>query len=225
MSYFGPEFTRFFRGLARHNTRAWYQAHRDEFVRYLKEPFEDFVGEMIERVAALDPSMRCEPKEAIFRLARDTRFSNDKTPYKTHLGAVIAPDGRKTRAAAFYVELGAGGLGIATGVYQPDKAQLYAIRETIRDDGASLERLLTDRAFRRLFGELQGDRNVRLPPEFAAAARRFPLLYQKQFYTWAEYPDPATIERRDLAEFVMRHYRAGRAVNAWFTRALARAAH
>jgi len=223
MSYFGPEFIRFFRSLSRHNTRAWYQDHRDQFVRCLKEPFEDFIGEMIERIAALDPDARCEPKEAIFRLARDTRFSNDKTPYKTHLGAVIASDGRKTRSAAFYVELGAGGLGIATGVYQPDKDQLYAIREAIRDDGETLERLLKDRALRRLLGSLQGERNVRLPPEFAAAARRFPLLYHKQFYTWAEYDDPAVIERRDLAEFVMRHYRAGRAVNAWLTRALARA--
>jgi uncharacterized protein (TIGR02453 family) len=223
MSYFGPAFVRFFRTLARHNTRAWYQAHRDEFVRHCKAPFEDFVGEMIERVAALDPFMRSEPREAIFRLARDTRFSNDKTPYKTHLGAVIAPDGRKTRAAAFYVQLGADGLGIATGVYQPDKAQLYAIREAIRDDGATLDRLLRDRAFRRLRGTLQGDRNVRLPPEFAPAAARFPLLYLKQFYTWVEYDDPAVVERRDLAEFVMRHYRAGRAVNAWLNRALARA--
>jgi uncharacterized protein (TIGR02453 family) len=225
MTYFGPEFARFFRGLARHNTRAWYQDHRDEFVRHLKEPFEDFIGEMIERVAALDPAMRCEPREAIFRLARDTRFSNDKTPYKTHLGAVIAPDGRKTRAAAFYVQLGVEGLGIATGVYQPDKAQLYAIRKAIRADGATLERLLRDRTFRRLFGELQGERNVRLPPEFVPAASRFPLLYHKQFYTWTEYDDPVVIERRDLAEFVMRHYRVGRAVNAWFTKALAGAAH
>ena len=222
MSYFGPEFVRFFRALARHNTRAWYQQRRDEFVRHLKEPFEDFIGEMIERIAALDPAIRCEPREAIFRLARDTRFSNDKTPYKTHLGAVIAPDGRKTRAAAFYIQLGADGLGIATGVYQPDRGQLYAIREAIRDDGESLDRLLRDRTFRRLLGPLQGERNVRLPPEFAAAATRLPLLYHKQFYTWVEYADPAVIERRDLAEFVMRHYRAGRAVNAWLNRALAR---
>jgi uncharacterized protein (TIGR02453 family) len=222
MSYFGPEFVRFFRALARHNTRAWYQAHKDEFLLHCKGPFEDFVGELIERVAALDPSMRCEPKEAIFRLPRDTRFSNDKTPYKTHMGAVIAPDGRKTRTAAFYVQLGTDGLGIATGVYQPDRTQLYAIREAIRDDGASLDRLLRDRAFRRLLGTLQGDRNVRLPPEFAAAAERFPLLYLRQFYTWVEYDDPAVVERRDLAEFAVKHYRAGRAVNAWLGRALAR---
>lgn len=223
MSYFGPEFTRFFRSLARHNTRAWYHAHRDEFVRHLKDPFEEFVGEMIERIAALDPTMRCEPREAIFRLARDTRFSRDKTPYKTHLGAVIAPDGRKTRRAAFYFQLGTDGLGIAGGVYQPDRSQLYAIRTAIRDDGAGLDRLLRDRTFRRILGSLQGERNVRLPPEFAPAAERFPVLYYKQFYTWVEHPDPAVIQRRDLAEFLMRHYRASRPLHAWLNRALDRA--
>ena len=222
MSYFGPEFTRFFRRLARHNTREWFHTHRDDFVRHLKEPFEEFAGEMIERIAALDPAMRCEPQEAIFRLARDTRFSRDKTPYKTHLGAVIAPDGRKTRAAAFYFQLGADGLGIAGGVYQPDRGQLFAIRQAIRDDGATLDRLVRDRTFRRLLGSLQGERNVRLAPEFTAAADRFPLLYHKQFYTWVEHPDPAVVERRDLAEFLMRHYRAGRALQAWLNRALGR---
>jgi uncharacterized protein (TIGR02453 family) len=223
MSYFGPEFPRFFRGLARHNTREWYHAHRDDFVQHLKEPFEEFVGEMIERIAALDPTVRCEPQEAIFRLARDIRFSHDKTPYKTHLGAVIAPDGRKTRAAAFYFQLGADGLGIAGGVYQPDRGQLFKIREAIREDGATLDRLVHDRTFRRLLGTVQGERNARLPAEFAAAAERFPLLYLKQFYTWVEHRDPDVVQRRDLAEFLMRHYRAGRPLNAWLNRALRRA--
>ena len=63
---------------------------------------------------------------------------------------------------------------------------------------------------------------MRLPPEFAAAAERFPLLYHKQFYTWVEHPHPAVVERRDLAEFLMRHYRAGRALQAWLNRALGR---
>jgi uncharacterized protein (TIGR02453 family) len=222
MTSFTPEFGAFFRGLARHNTRPWFHAHRAECERAVKAPFGDFVAEMIERIAALDPGMRCEPGEAMFRIARDTRFSPDKTPYKLHVSAVIAPDGRKTRKPAFYFELGVRGLGMAGGVYQPDRGQLYAIREAIRDDGESLDRLLRDRTFRRLLGPLQGERNVRLPPEFAAAAKRLPLLYHKQFYTWVEYADAAVIERRDLAEFVMRHYRAGRAVNAWLNRALAR---
>jgi uncharacterized protein (TIGR02453 family) len=220
MSAFGPELLRFFRGLRRNNTRAWFQDHKPEYERFVKEPFADFVGEMIERIAAVDPAMRCEPREAIFRLARDTRFSKDKTPYKTHVGAVLGPDGRKTRRAAFYFQLGAEGIGIAGGVYQPDRDQLYAIREAIRDRGASLDRLLRDRTFRRVWGTLQGDRNVRLPPVFADAAARFPLLYHKQFYTWAEYDDPGSVLRRDLAPFLVRHYRAGREVFDWLSRAV-----
>jgi uncharacterized protein (TIGR02453 family) len=220
MSPFGPEFLRFFRGLTRRNTRTWYHAHKAEYERFVKEPFTLFVGEMIERIAAIDPAMRCEPRDAIFRLARDTRFSKDKTPYKTQAAAVIGPDGRKTRRAAFYFQLGVTGIGVAGGVYQPDRDQLFAIREAIRDDGARLERLVQDRAFRRVWGGLQGERNVRVPPAFAAAATRHPLLYHKQFYTWVEYGHAQSVLRRDLAPFLVRHYLAGRAVFAWLTRAL-----
>jgi uncharacterized protein (TIGR02453 family) len=218
---FSREFIRFFRQLERTNTRPWYHAHKAAYEQWVKEPFHDFVGEMIERIAAIDAEMRCEPREAIFRLARDTRFSKDKTPYKLHVGAVIGPDGRKSRRPAFYFQLGASGVGIAGGAYKPDKAQLYAIREAIRDDGATLDKLLRARTFRRVWGALQGERNVRLPAEFADAADRFPLLFHKQLYTWVEYDDPDTVLRRDLATFLVRHYQAGRAVYAWLAKAVA----
>jgi len=218
---FGPGFPSFFRGLARRNTRPWFHAHRAEYERDVKGPFADFVGEMIERVAALDPAMRCEPREATFRIARDTRFSADKTPYKTHVSTVLGPDGRKTRVPAFYFQLGAGGLGVAAGLYRPDRDRVHRVREAIRDDGATLVRFLRNRSFRGVWGELQGERNVRLPREFAAAAERFPVMYHKQFYCWAEYAGTAPLLRRDLADFLMRHYRATRPVLAWLRAAIA----
>ncbi|MDH3497529.1 MAG: DUF2461 domain-containing protein, partial [Gemmatimonadota bacterium] len=159
-------------------------------------------------------------RAAIFRLARDTRFSKDKTPYKTVASAVIGPGGRKSPLPSFYFQFGADGLGVAGGVYQPDRDALLRIRRAIRDDGATLDRLLRNRAFARVYGALQGERNVRLQPEFTAAAGDFPLLFNKQFYYWREYEDPDLLLRRDLGEFLMRHYRAGRAVNAWLTRAM-----
>jgi uncharacterized protein (TIGR02453 family) len=219
--HFRPEFASFFQELRRRNTRPWFHARKAEYQQHVKEPFADFVGEMIERVAALDPYMRCEPREAIFRIARDTRFAADKTPYKTHVSAVIGPDGRKTRAPAFYFQLGAEGLGVAAGLYQPDRDQLYHVREAIRDDGPEISRLVRDRTFRRLWGELQGERNVRLPAEFSEAAQRFPLLYHKQFYCWAEYEGAGPLLRRDLADFLMRHYRAARPIIGWLRRAVA----
>ena len=219
--HFGPEFDAFFQGLARRNTRPWFHAHKADYQRHVKEPFTEFVGEMIERLAAVDPHMRCEPREAIFRIARDTRFSADKTPYKTLVSAVIAPDGRKTRAPAFYFQLGIDGLGVAAGLYQPDRDQLYHVREAIRDDGASITRVLRDRTFRRVWGQLQGERNVRLPAEFSEAARRFPLLYHKQFYCWVEYAGTKPVLRRDLADFLMRHYRSARPILLWLRKAVA----
>jgi uncharacterized protein (TIGR02453 family) len=218
--HFGPGFVSFFRGLGRRNTRLWFHAHRTEYERNVKGPFAEFVEEMIERVAALDPHMRCEAREAIFRIARDTRFSADKTPYKTHVSAVIGPGGRKTRIPAFYLQLGTGGLGIAAGLYQPDRDQLYRVREAIRDGGTTLVRLLGKRSFRAVWGELQGERNARLPREFAEAAPRFPLLYHKQFYCWAEYAGSVPLLRRDLADFLMHHYRAARPALAWLRSAV-----
>lgn len=225
MAHFGPGFVGFFRGLKRHNRRPWYHAHKPEYEREVKRPFEDFVEELIHRMAALgEPLAGLTAREATFRLARDTRFSSDKTPYKLHQSAVLAPGGRKVRGrAGFYVQLGAVGLAVAGGVYDTDKEQILAIRRAIARDGARLDRLLRARTFRRYFDGLEGERNERLPTEFASASKRFPLLYQKQFYYWAEYREAKIALRKDLADLVMRHWLAGRPVNDWLNRALASA--
>jgi uncharacterized protein (TIGR02453 family) len=220
MPHFTTGFPAFFRGLARNNKREWYHAHKADFDEHVKGPFSDFVAELIEKIAALDPHLRCEPPDAIFRLARDIRFSRDKTPYKTFTSAVIAPGGRKARLPGLYLQLGVNGLALAGGAYQPSPADLTKIRRAIVKRGAALEKLLADRTFKRIYGTLQGERNVRLPPDFAPRAERFPLLYHKQFYYWREYTDPKIALRRDLLRFVMRHYEAGRPVNAWLTKAM-----
>jgi len=110
----------------------------------VRRPFEELVEELIFRIGAADPSVRgLTPREAIFRLARDIRFTRDKTPYKLFSAAVIAPGGRKqSRAPGFYFEIGADRIGVAGGIYQPDKETLLRIRRAIASRGAELERLL-----------------------------------------------------------------------------------
>jgi uncharacterized protein (TIGR02453 family) len=215
-----PDYTRFFRGLARNNRRPWYHAHKAEFDEHVRRPFEELVEEMIHRIGAVEPAVRAlTAREAIFRLARDIRFTKDKTPYKLFCAAVIAPGGRKqSRAPAFYFEIGADRIGIAGGIYQPDKETLLRIRRAIAERGVELERLLAARTFRRVYGELQGERNVRLPPEFAPVAVRHPLVAHRQFYYWVEYGGK---RRGEIADFLMRHYRAGRPVSAWLAGAVA----
>ncbi len=176
---------------------------------------------MIHRVSALDAAIAIEPKDAIFRIARDIRFSKDKTPYKTHVAAVITPGGRKDiQYPALYFSFGIHGVAIGGGMYRPDKDSLAKIREAIRRDGRTLTRALQGKQFRQLFGELQGERNRRLPKEFADALQRFPIIANKQFYYFAEYDNPRLLLKSDLADFVMRHYRAGKKVNEFLKAAI-----
>jgi uncharacterized protein (TIGR02453 family) len=216
-----PAFTRFFRGLARHNRRGWYHAHKAEYEELVRRPFEELVEEMIHRIGAVDASVRgLTAREATFRLARDVRFTKDKTPYKLAASAVIAPGGRKqSRAPGFYFEIGADRIGIAGGIYQPDKETLLRIRRAIAERGGELEQLLAGRTFRRLLHELQGERNVRLPPEFAPVMARHPLVAQRQFYYWVEYARDVGSGQGSLSELLMRHYRAGRPACEWLARA------
>jgi len=215
-----PEYTRYFRGLTRNNRRAWYHAHKAEYDEHVRRPFEELVEEMIHRIGGVEPAVRgLSAHDTVFRLARDIRFTKDKTPYKLFSAAAIAPGGRKqSRAPGFYFEIGAKRIGIAGGIYQPDKETLLRIRRAIARRGEELERLLAARTFRRVYGELQGERNIRLPPEFAPVAARHPLVAHRQFYFWVEY----TGKPRDvMADFLMRHYRAGWPVSAWLAGAVA----
>ncbi len=222
MAHFSPEFADFFRRLERNNSRDWFHAHKREYERFVKEPFTDFVAEVIDRVSLLDPNVAIEPGDATFRLARDIRFSPDKTPYKTHVAAVISRGGRKDmRYPGLYFRFDANGVGIGGGIYQPDKETLVKIRRTILRDGATLVRALRSKAFRDMFGELQGDKNKRLPKEFAAVVDDLPFIANKQFYYYVEYDDPRLLLRDDLVAFVLRHYRAGRKVNEFLEGAVA----
>lgn len=221
MAYFSTEFIDFFERLARNNARDWFHAHKRDYERYVKELFNAFVAEMIDRISLIDPSIAIEPKDATFRIARDIRFSPDKTPYKTHVAAVISRAGRKDmRYPGLFFRFDAKGIGIGGGSYQPDKETLLKIRRAILRDGATLKRALARKAFRELFGQLQGEKNKRLPKEFAAAADRLPLIANKQFYYFVEYDDPQLLLRDDLAAFLLRHYRAGKKVNEFLESAV-----
>jgi uncharacterized protein (TIGR02453 family) len=214
MPFFTEEFIDYLKGLSRNNNREWFHAHKKEYEQHVKKPFNDFVAEIIDRVSVLDPEVEIEPNDAVFRIARDIRFSKDKTPYKTHMAAVITPEGRRNRQyPGLYFHFSPGGVWIGGGMYQPDKEDVLKVRRAMVRDGKTLVRALKGKQFRELFGELRGEENVRLPKEFAAEVERYPYIAKKQFYYFAEYDDPRLVLRKDLAGFVMRHYRAGRKVN------------
>jgi hypothetical protein len=98
MTCFTTDFNAFFMDLAKNNNKEWFDANRKRYESSVKKPFHAFVGEAIQRIGKLDRTVAIEPKEAIFRINRDIRFSKDKTPYKLSCSAIISPAGRKDHA-------------------------------------------------------------------------------------------------------------------------------
>ncbi len=156
-----------------------------------------------------------EPRDAMFRIARDVRFSRDKSPYKPWMAAAIAPGGRRTgRSPGFYFAVRRGGVEVGGGMYDPERELVPRIRRAIAADGARLQKALREKASRELVGgELLGERSKRLPPELAAAAARYPWVANKQFYYFAEHEDPALITRPDLGDWLFTHFEAARGVH------------
>lgn len=163
MAWFTPEFESFLKELQDNNNRDWFTENKPRYERHVKKPFESFVRDLILRMQQYDPACKIEPKDAIFRIYRDIRFSKDKTPYKTNVSAIIGRGGRKEMSlAGMYLEMGHQHLRVYGGVYKPDKDQLNAIRQEILYNQSEFNRVINDAEFKRCFGELRGEKNKRL---------------------------------------------------------------
>lgn len=210
MPHFTQDFLNFFTELSENNNREWFEANKPRYKKNVEVPFTAFIGEMIERMQAIDHRIVLTAKDAVFRIYRDVRFSNDKTPYKDHVSAIISSGGRKgPTSGGAYFQFNHKAVGIYGGAYQPEKEAVQGIREAIASDLTGFQALLDDPDFKEKYGELHGEANKRLPPEFAEAAAKQPLLFKKSFYFFKNLP-PETLLLHNLADLMMDYYVAGR---------------
>lgn len=215
-----PDFLQFFYELSQNNNRDWFEKNKKRYEAAVKKPFEAIVGELIERLKGFEPSFQMQPKDCIHRIYRDTRFSADKTPYKTHASAVFTPQGRKTMEhPGYYLHLEFGNLMLGGGAYFLDKEPLAKVRKAIAQDPEAFRALVTDKTFTEKFGAIKGEKNKVLPPEFKDSAKKEPLLAHKQFYFMAEL-DPEHCLRPDFADFVTDYFKAGKPLNDYFRMAI-----
>ena len=128
---FRPAALAFFRDLAVHNEKEWFEANRAEYETEVRGPLAAFV-------VALDAELRRrglrftgDPKSSVFRINRDVRFSNDKSPYKTNAGATLTRDGRKDSAGMLYFHLDPEGSFAAAGFYRPEPPALAKLRNAV----------------------------------------------------------------------------------------------
>jgi uncharacterized protein (TIGR02453 family) len=161
-TYFSDQSLAFLRGLARHNRREWFEAHRGEYEQVLLRPMRDLVEEMDVRLARLAPEMVGDPRRSIFRIYRDVRFSKDKSPYKVHFACWFFHRDASHRVgqeshgggAGFYFHFQPGSSLDAGGIWMPPREALGKLRDAMAEKPAAFVRTVKAPAVRRRFGEL-----------------------------------------------------------------------
>jgi uncharacterized protein (TIGR02453 family) len=180
---FPPETLKFLKQLKRNNNRDWFLAHKDIYELKVKAPMTEFVFHLGLALHQFAPELIVDPKRAIFRIYRDIRFSADKSPYKTQIAAVFVPRGiPKNTGAALYFHIEPTQVMVAGGTYMPDPATLRILRQHIAAHWEDYAAITNQRRFKKMFGDVQGERLVRPPSGFSADHPAIDVLRMKQFY-------------------------------------------
>jgi uncharacterized protein (TIGR02453 family) len=167
----------FLADLAEHNDRAWFQPRKAEYERLLKEPLEGLCLALDEEFARRRIPLTADPRRSPFRIYRVVRFSKDKSPYKTNVGASFAyadraADGSLTplgdRRGGGYFHLQPGEIYVGGGMWHPEPGPLAAWRRLVADDPDRVHQAIDDPAFVARFGGVDGDRAKRMPAGFPA---------------------------------------------------------
>jgi uncharacterized protein (TIGR02453 family) len=225
---FRPGAIAFLRALKRNNTREWFQAHRADYEREVREPLAALAEEMDVRFATIAPEIVGDPKRSLFRIHRDVRFSNDKSPYKTNAACWFyhADGGRGVGSSAphggagFYFHFEPGGAMIGGGIWMPPRPTLARIREAIDENHRALARVLQDTAVRKRFGGLDESAMLtRMPRGYAESQPAAALLRHQSFTIGRDLPERELLSPR-LPDLLARDYAALVPVVRWFNAAL-----
>jgi len=167
---FPPDLFVFLKQLARNNNREWFHDHKARYKESIVEPMCEFIAAMGERFDKMGIRFVADPRPhggSMFRIYRDTRFSNDKRPYKTHAACHFRHEaGKDAHAPGFYVHLEPGAVFFGGGVWMPPNPVLEKIRNTIVENPNAWKRIITNPTFRKRFGGIEGDGLQRVPRGF-----------------------------------------------------------
>lgn len=195
--------------LARHNNREWFQEHKTVYDQ-LRAQFETDVAWLAAELAALDPALGLlEPRKCMFRINRDVRFSRNKDPYKVNFSAYFTTNSdKKGNAPGYYLQLGPQGQSlIAGGLYEPEKAQLSAIRQEIDYNADALHQVLWSPAFQRYFDGLSGEQLKKAPAGYSADHPEVSLLRHKSFVAAHALTDAQAQALPDFRAYVLDGFR------------------
>jgi uncharacterized protein (TIGR02453 family) len=219
---FPKDFFKFFNELKANNNRDWFAANKVRYYESVVYPMGDYIVSIAPHLKRIAPCYKADPRAhggSMFRIYRDTRFSKDKTPYKTHAACHFRHEaGRDAHAPGFYMHIETDRISIGGGIWRPPSKQLGLIREFIADNPSAWEKLNKTAALRKM-GGVQGDSLKRPPRGYDAEARHIDDLKRKSFYLMTEV-DVKLALSPDLVTESARVFRTAARLNHFITDAL-----
>jgi uncharacterized protein (TIGR02453 family) len=211
----------FLKKLKKNNNREWFSKNKELYddARY---DFEVFVFNLIQKISEFDESISgLEPKDCLFRIYRDVRFSKNKAPYKLNFAAAIQIGGRKSGKSGYYLHIQPGGENmLACGVYMPMPDVLSSIRKLIASEYKEYERLIKAKEFKKEFKEVWGgdDRLKNVPKGFLKDHPAAEHLKNKSFIAYRMVPDEKVLSKNFL-EYSARIFKIMKPFNDFINRA------
>lgn len=183
MAHLHKDSFQFLTDLGENNNRAWFEANKPRFLD-VKADFETLIDALLAKISIFDPTVaHLQAKNCVFRIYRDTRFSKDKQPYKTNLGAHMLSGGRQNEknSAGYFIHISPGDCFLAGGAHRPPADWMAAIRDDISTNGAELRKIIGAKNFKTYFGEIEGERLKTAPRGIAKDHPEIDLLRYKSF--------------------------------------------
>lgn len=186
---FSPKTLAFLRALKRHNDRAWFKARRDQYEAHVRAPMIAVVERLAIDFQRFAPELVASPGVSLYRIYRDTRFSEDKSPLKTHTAAVFPWRGLgKHEGAGLYFEVAPSWVWAGGGMYMPQTWHLQRVREHLATNFKRFQATVESPSFRRRVGRVEGERLQRVPHGFSRDHPAAEYLKLRQFLAGREYP-------------------------------------
>ncbi len=179
----------FLRALKRNNNRDWFRERRETYEMHVRGPMVAVIERLSEDLRLFAPDLVASPKVSLYRIYRDTRFSPDKSPLKTHIAAVF-PHRQlsKHEGGSLYFEVNDRRVLIGGGIYLPQSGQLHRIRNHISENFSQFCAIVESPTFRRHFGEIEGESLQRVPRGFSFDHPAAKYLKLKQYLVSCTYP-------------------------------------
>ncbi len=193
----------FLRALKRHNDRDWFRERKAEYEQHVRGPMIEVLGRLADDFPSFAPEMISDPRVSLYRIYRDTRFSADKSPLKTHIAAHFPARGfAKGEGAGLYFHISSAGSWVGGGIYMPSSSQLLALREHIVSNQKRFERVISTPGLHKAVGQIHGERLARVPRGFSKDHPAAEHLKLKQFLAGSEYPPEFALSPRFYPELL-----------------------